>query len=163
MPSLALVSEILLWTNLSVAAWCIKWPNMTLPWCGMLWWSWKHLWASRQGEVILMQLVSNLRISKRIPSELERPTMSSAVSYLKGKEKMYRYKRRGFTRLKEGTEIYREKDEVRDQKLLSQSSSAQSYNPWNDTTYPIFFSTYLNLSILLVTYQAMPWFSNAKL
>ena len=85
---------------------------------------------SKQGEVILMQLVSNLRISKRMPSELERPTtMSSAVSYLKGKEKMYRYKRRGFTRLKEGTEIYREKDEVRDQKLLSQSSSAQSYNP----------------------------------
>ena len=55
--------------------------------------------------------------------------MSSAVSYLKGKEKMYGYERRGFTRLKEGTEIYREKDEVRDQKLLSQSSSAQSYNP----------------------------------
>ena len=84
---------------------------------------------SKQVEVILMQLVSNLRISKRIPSELERPTMLSAVSYLKGKEKMYGYKRRGFTRLKEGTEIYREKDEVPDQKLLNQSSSAQSYNP----------------------------------
>ena len=51
--------------------------------------------------------------------------------------------------MKEGTEIYRERDEVRDQKLLSQGSTTvniPSSNPWCDTTYSIFFSalTYLH-------------------